>query len=37
MDRPFDLVVVGSGTAAFGVATRVRQAGWRLPPIAAAH
>lgn len=30
MDKPFDLVVVGSGTAAVGVATRVRQAGWRV-------
>jgi glutathione reductase (NADPH) len=30
MNRRYDLVVVGSGTAASGVAARVRQAGWRV-------
>ena len=28
MNRKYDLVVIGAGTAAMGVATRVRAAGW---------
>jgi glutathione reductase (NADPH) len=28
MAREFDVVVIGAGTAAMGVATRVRSAGW---------
>ncbi len=30
MSTTYDLIVVGSGVAAFGVATRVRRAGWRV-------
>ncbi len=29
MARTYDLVIVGTGTAAMGVAMRVRAAGWR--------
>ena len=30
MTRTFDLVVIGSGSAAGGVASRCRRAGWRV-------
>lgn len=34
MNRKYDLVVIGAGTAAMGVASRVRAAGWT---VAVAH
>ena len=33
MARSYDLVIVGTGTAAMGVAMRVRAAGWRVAVI----
>src|SRR5688572_24882813 len=33
MDKPYDLVVVGTGTAAMVAAMRVRAAGWRVAVI----
>src|SRR5205814_2457950 len=30
MDSPYDLLVIGSGSAARGIATRCRTAGWRV-------
>ena len=30
MESEYDLVVIGSGTAAMGAAMRVRTAGWRV-------